>query len=65
MFSELRPSGDYRKNLKVSTLSFKAGRCVSEQWLSGPLQNYRYHINHLKLILCALLQVPTSLTSVA
>jgi hypothetical protein len=31
----------------------------------GPQRQMKKDINHLKLILCSLLQVPTSLTSVA
>ena len=35
MFSELRPAEDERK-FSVSTLSFNAGRCVSEQQFPDP-----------------------------
>ena len=41
----------------VSILSFNAGRCTSEQRLSGSLANSRCRTNHLKLILCSPLQV--------
>ena len=46
-----------KEMLKVSTLSFNTGRCISEQWLSDPLQNSRCRTSHLKPILCSLLQV--------
>jgi len=50
MVSQLPPLKDYKKMLKVSTLSFNARCCTSEQWLSYLPDNPRCRTNDLKFI---------------
>jgi hypothetical protein len=50
MVSQLPPLKDYKKMLKVSTVSFNARCSTSEQWLSYPLDNPSCRTNDLKFI---------------
>jgi len=45
------------KMIEMSTLSSKAGRCVSQQLLPDSLENSRCRANHLESILCPLLKL--------
>jgi len=57
MISQVPPLKDYNKMLKVSTLSFNAQCCTSEQWLSYPLEDTRCCTSDLKSITYPPLQV--------
>ena len=46
-----------KKMLEVSTLSFNAGRCMSQKQSPDSLENSRCRANHFESILCQLLKV--------